>query len=76
MRTHDEIMQMQERVNRWLKDNACRDDVSETNSHVSKNSQRSSKSRHECQRYHSSLEEVMKNKIKLEELELRAKFLE
>ena len=78
IRTHDEIMQMQKRANQWLQDKACRDDVSEANSHVSRNSQRSSKLRHSMRSRmsNSSLEEVMKNKIKLAELELRAHFLE
>ena len=39
IRTHDEIMQMQKRVNQWLQDKACRDDVSEANLHVSRNSE-------------------------------------
>ena len=74
MRTHDEIIQMQRRVNQWLQDKACSDDVSESNSHVSRNPQRSSKSRHSMRSRmsNSSLEEVMKNEIKLAELELRA----
>ena len=78
IRTHDEIMQMQRNVNQWLQDKACRDEVSEANSHVSGNSQMSSKSRHSMRSRMSnlSLEEVMKSKIKLAELELRAQFLE
>ena len=78
IRTHDETMQMQKRVNQWLQDRVCRDDVSEANSHVPRNSQRSSKSRHSVRSRmsNSSLEEVMKNKIKLAELELRAQFVE
>ena len=70
-------MQMQKRVNQWLQDKACRDDVSEANSQISRNSQRSSKSRHSMRSRmsNSSMEKVMKNKIKLAELELRAQFL-
>ena len=52
--------------------------MSEANSHVSRNSQRSSKSKHSTKLRisSSSLEAVMKNEIKLAELELRTKFLE
>ena len=46
MRTHDAVMQLQKRVNQWLQDKACRDDESEANSYVSKNTQISIKSRH------------------------------
>ena len=70
-------MQTQKRVNKWLQDKAFRDDVNEANSLVSRNSQGSSKSRHsiKSRMFSSSLDEVMKNKIELVELELRAKFL-
>ena len=74
MRTHREIMEMQKRVNQWLQDTACRDDVSEDNSHVSRNSQRSNKSRHSMRSMmsNSSLEEGMKNKTKFPQQEIKA----